>query len=78
MIVRHLPAAERFHTKIDWLDSWYSFSFGHHYDPARQGFRSLRVVKEDWIAPRARFPRHGHRGIEIMTYALEGALAHRD
>jgi redox-sensitive bicupin YhaK (pirin superfamily) len=43
-----------------------------------KGFRSLRVVKEDWIASRARFPRHGHRGIEIMTYALEGALAHRD
>lgn len=78
MILHHLPAATRFHTQIDWLDSWHSFSFGNHYDPTRQGFRALRVINEDWVAPGAGFPRHGHRDMEIVTYVLEGALAHKD
>ncbi len=78
MIVHHLPAAGRFHTKIDWLDSWHSFSFGQHHDPERQGFRALRVINEDRVTPGAGFGRHGHRDMEILTYVLDGALAHKD
>lgn len=76
-ISRH-PAASRFHTRIDWLDSWHSFSFGNHYDPARLGFRSLRVINDDRIAAGSGFPPHGHADMEIVTYVLDGGLAHRD
>jgi redox-sensitive bicupin YhaK (pirin superfamily) len=73
-----LPSNERFHTKIGWLDSRHSFSFGQHYDPERLGFRALRVINDDLVAPAAGFPTHSHRDMEIVTYVVEGALAHQD
>lgn len=77
MIVHH-PAAARFHSTFDWLDSWHSFSFGAHYDPNRMGFRALRVINDDRIAGGGGFPTHGHRDMEILTWVLAGAVAHRD
>jgi hypothetical protein len=72
------PADQRGRTAIDWLDSRHSFSFGDYYDPAHMGFRSLRVINDDRVAPAGGFGRHPHRDMEIVTYVLEGALEHRD
>ena len=71
-------AAQRGRTEIDWLDSWHSFSFGHYHEPANMGFRALRVINDDRIAPGAGFPTHGHRDMEILTWVLDGALTHAD
>lgn len=72
------PAAERFHSRLDWLDSWHSFSFSNHYDPAWMGFGPLRVINDDTIAAGRGFGMHPHRDMEIVTVMVEGQLNHRD
>ncbi|HSW51238.1 MAG TPA: pirin family protein [Bryobacteraceae bacterium] len=71
-------AADRGVTRVDWLDSRHSFSFDRYYNPCYMGFRSLRVINDDRVAPGAGFPTHAHRDMEILTYVLEGRLAHQD
>ena len=72
------PAAERFHSQLDWLDSWHSFSFGSHQDPNWMGFGPLRVINDDTIAAGKGFGMHPHRDMEIITVMVDGDLTHAD
>lgn len=72
------PAAQRGRTRLDWLDSWHTFSFGDYIDPAHQSFRSLRVMNDDRIGPGGGFGTHPHRDFEIVSYVAAGELEHKD
>lgn len=77
-MIRLRLGQERGSGNYGWLETRYSFSFANYYDPGHMGFRALRVLNEDWIAPGAGFPTHAHEDMEIITFIMKGALKHKD
>jgi quercetin 2,3-dioxygenase len=77
-MIRILRSEERGGGDHGWLKTHHTFSFNDYWDPKWMGFRSLRVINEDWVAPNNGFPTHPHRDMEIITYILEGELEHKD
>ncbi|MEO1237507.1 MAG: pirin family protein [Planctomycetota bacterium] len=76
--IEHRPAADRGATDLGWLDSRHSFSFGHYHDPRKMAYHGLRVLNDDRVSAGAGFPEHPHRDMEILTWVLDGQLAHQD
>ena len=75
---RFRPAAVRYYSQLDWLNSWHSFSFSHHHDPDWMGFGPPRVINDDTIALGMGFGMHPHQSMEIITVMMEGELTHED